>query len=941
MDHHPIWKLICKVFTVLSLLLSDFTGTFIVQAEDGNHAEKEVINVGFFAFEGYHMQDEDGTRSGYGYDFLQKLSVYTGWTYNYVGYDKSWSDMQEMLMDGTIDMVTSAQKTEERQKNFAFSAESIGTNSAVLTVKSGNTKYTAGDYTTYNGMKIGILDSSSRNDKLAAFAQEKGFTYTPVTYASSSALEEALQDGALDALFTSSLRVISNEWILDQFDSSDFYVMVRKDNTALLDRINDAIAQLDINYPDWHNDLWNQYYQADTGNEISFTAAERQYIQSLKDSGKTLSAIVEPDRVPYSYFADGKAEGIMPEVFYAIEQATGLSFDIVEAKSRQEYFDLLTSQQHIDVRIDSPFDYYQAEEHGYKLTDAYLTTNIDKVSGKATNGIAAVVKTGDVTQAREDLINGDLPIIYCNSYDECVQAVKDGRAEYTYLYSYTAQHYVDSDSTSSLKAVTLPQYSMSYAIGVAVDSDPHLITILDKAVNHVQGTITQEIILEQTNIATHSMTLIEYLQHNPILFVVVFMFIGLLFGMIILSIYRHRSIRLIAQKNKDLEAAIYDAKTANAAKSTFLSSMSHDMRTPLNGIISFTNFALNTKDNEKKQEYLAKVQKSSSVLKNLINDTLNVSRIESGKTSLYLQYASTKEIYENLTLVMAGAAAEKGITFHTSSEVPEDVYVNIDKTKMQEIFMNLLSNAIKYTPQGGTVWYDVKMAEEKDGRATFCFTVKDNGIGMSQEFQEKMFDSFTQEHQNDKTTEGTGLGLYIVKRYVDLMHGRIEVQSELGKGSTFVVYLSSEVKHVAETRRNTNADYDFTGVKILLVEDNAFNQEIAQTLLKQKGAEVDTADNGAIAVDKFEHSPEGYYQAVFMDIHMPVMDGFEATKKIRGFSRADAKSVPIIAMTADAYDQDVKNCMEAGMNAHVAKPIDTEVLYQQLDSLIHPDNSQN
>jgi CheY-like chemotaxis protein/nitrogen-specific signal transduction histidine kinase len=392
--------------------------------------------------------------------------------------------------------------------------------------------------------------------------------------------------------------------------------------------------------------------------------------------------------------------------------------------------------------------------------------------------------------------------------------------------------------------------------------------------------------------------------------------------------------RLIAQKNQDLETAIHDAKTANAAKSTFLSSMSHDMRTPLNGIISFTSFALNTKDEKKKEEYLNKVQKSSSVLKNLINDTLSVSRIESGKTALYLQYAPTKEIYENLTLVMANAAAEKGVAFHTSSDVPQDISTNIDKTKMQEIFMNLLSNAIKYTPRGGSVWYDVHYMDEKDGRAMFRFTIKDNGIGMSKEFQKKMFDSFTQEHQDDKTVEGTGLGLYIVKRYVDLMHGRIEVESELGKGTTFVVYLSSEIKHVSDTAQNKNGNYNFTGNRILLTEDNSFNQEIAKTLLEMKGATVEIAENGVAAVERFQNSAEGYYDAVLMDIHMPVMNGFEATKAIRGMSRNDAKKVPIIAMTADAYDQDVKNCMDAGMNSHVAKPIDPEYLYHELDALL-------
>lgn len=932
-DH--IKKFLLIVMTVFTLLLSVFTGSFAVLAENGNHGSKEVINVGFFAFDGYHMIDEDGTRSGYGYDFLQKLGIYTGWTYNYVGYDKSWSDMQEMLLNGSIDMVTSAQKTEDRLQKYAFSDESIGTNYAVLTVKSGNTKYAAGDYANYDGMKIGILNNSSRNNKLAEFAEEKGFSYTTVSYDDTTIMALALQNGTVDTLFTSSLRVISNEWILDQFDSSDFYVMVRKDRTELLNRINTAITQMDNNYPDWRNELWNKYYQADTGNQIAFTAEERKYIESLKNSGISLKAIISPDRIPYSYFKDGTASGIMPEIFRKIEGATGLSFDIIETKDREEYENLLTSEQHIDVKIDTYTDYYQAETSGYKITDSYLTANIDRITGKTNSDVVAVLKNADMTEARKDFLNSGQQLLYCNSIEDCIEAVKNGTAGSTYLYTYEAQYYIDSDASGSLKAVTLPQYSVSYSLGIAVDDDVRLLTILDKAVNYVQGDITQQIILEQTSNTTHSMTWTRYLQQNPLIAVAVFVVLGMLLGLIALTIYRRHSMKLIAQKNTDLENAIHEAETANEAKSIFLSSMSHDMRTPLNGIIGFTDFALRTNDMNKKQEYLKKVQKSSMVLKNLVNDTLNVSRIESGKTTLNPEFTSTKEIYENLTLVIASAAEEKGIAFYSSSTVPDNLYVKVDKIKLSEIFMNLLSNAIKYTPKGGTVWFNVTYEEVNDQFAKFLFVIKDNGIGMSKEFQKKMFESFTQEDQNTNNMEGTGLGLYIVKKYVDLMGGTISVESEQGKGTTFYVTFVRDLKIIDEDATHKNANYDFTGKKILVAEDNQFNQEIAKTLLAEKGAEVTLANDGQEAVNLIKESEDGYYAAVFMDVHMPNMGGFEATKVIRSMDRKDAKIIPIIAMTADAYDQDVQNCMNAGMNAHVAKPIDTEHLYSVLNQLIH------
>jgi len=931
-DH--IKKSLLILITVFTLFLGVFTGFFSVYAENGNHGKKEVVNVGFFAFDGYHMIDENGTRSGYGYDFLQKLGTYTGWTYNYVGYEKSWSDMQEMLLDGTIDMVTSAQKTEDRLQKFAFSNESIGTNYAVLTVKSGNTKYVAGDYATYDGMKIGILNNSSRNAKLAEFAQQKGFTYTTVSYDDTTIMELALQNGSVDALLTSSLRVISNEWIMDEFDSADFYVMVRKDHTELLNRINTAIEELDNNYPDWRNELWNKYYQADTGNQISFTADERKYIEGIKNSGTTLTAIMEPDRIPYSYFSDGTAKGIMPEILHKIEDATGLTFSIIEPKDRNEYNEILASDQHIDVRIDTYADYYQAENSGYKITDSYLTANIDKISGKSDSEVIAVLKKADMTEARKDLLNGTHNLLFCDSYADCVEAVKNGSAGSTYLYTYLAQYYIDTDTTGSLQTVALPQYNVSFSLGVAVDDDNRLLQILDKAVRYVQGSVVQEIILDQTNSVAYSLTFFEFLMQYPLLLVAIFTVLGLLIGLLVLSFYRQHSIRLIAQKNKDLENAIHDAETANAAKSTFLSSMSHDMRTPLNGIIGFTDFALRTNNVNQKQEYLKKVQKSSMVLKNLVNDTLTVSRIESGKTTLNPEFTSTKEIYENLTLVIASAAEEKGLAFNSSSTVPDDLYVLVDKIKLSEIFMNLLSNAIKYTPKGGTVWFDVTYEEINDHSAKFMFVIKDNGIGMSKEFQKKMFESFTQEDQNTNNMEGTGLGLYIVKKYVDLMDGTISAESEQGKGTTFYVSFVRDFKIKDEDDTYNITNYDFTGRKILIAEDNKFNQEIAKTLLAEKGAEVTLASDGQEAVDLFKNSEEEYYAAVFMDVHMPNMGGYEATEIIRSMDRKDAKIIPIIAMTADAYDQDVLNCMNAGMNAHVAKPIDTEHLYSVLDEML-------
>lgn len=906
-----------------------------VFAEGHDAAEVRTVRAGFFEFDGYHMMSETGRRSGYGYDFLQEIARYQNWKYQYIGYDKTWSEMQDMLEDGTIDILTSAQKTPEREQKFDFSDKSIGTSSAILTVKSGNTRYAAGDYAAYNGMIIGQLNNSSRNDSLSEFAEEKGFTYISKFFDDTASMTDALQKGTVDALLTSNLRVISNEWILDQFAPSDFYAIVKKGNTELLSEINEAIAKLDDSYPDWRTELWNKYYLADAGAEIPFTADERAFISEAKSSGTKLTAIVEPDRAPYSYFENGKAKGIMPEIFYKIEDLTGLDFDIIEADGRNDYFRRIEGKEHIDVRIDSFADYYAAETTGFKLTDSYLTATISKVTRKtATSSVTvAVTEKGDPTDLRISLLNGDVPLVYYPSIADCINAVKNGKASETYLYTYSAQQYLDQDATGSLMSVLLPQYQISFALGVALDDDPRLMTILDKAINYVNGSITHEIILDQTKAVQQSLTFKEYLLANPVLLAGLIAGLALMAGLAAALIYRRHAVQLIKKKNAELNVAIERANKANEAKTSFLSSMSHDMRTPLNGIIGFTDFALQTSDPEKKQEYLSKVQKSSAVLLGLINDTLDVSRIESGKVRLSPEYISVRTAFDDLCIVIDSSARQKNIQFTSRFNIPDNLEAFVDKLKLQEIFMNLLSNAIKFTPDGGIVQFFGEETGSHDHISDFKFIVQDTGIGMSLQFQKEMYEPFTQEmsSQNGGGT-GTGLGLYISKRYVELMKGRIEVQSEPGHGTVFTVYISAASRKAQPApEKNSGQDADFTGKCIMVTEDNIFNSEIARTLLEHKGASVITAVNGQQAAELFKNKPAGTFDAILMDVHMPVMGGYEATGNIRKMDKSDAETVPIIAMTADAYDEDIKNCLKAGMNGHIAKPIDPALMFGVLD----------
>ena len=922
------------------LLLACIISLFSVPAyaAAGN---SRTLRVGFFAFDGYHIQDEDGKRRGYGYDFLQLLARYGDWTYEYVGYDKSWAEMQNMLADGEIDILTSAQKTPEREERFALSDQAIGTSSAILTVRSGDTRYTPGDYATYNGMRIGLLKDNSRNEKLVNFAAEKGFSYTSVYYDAADELTAALQNNSeIDAIFSSNLRSIHDEWVLDEFAPSDFYVMVRKDDTELLARINRAISQMDINLLDWRHDLWNKYYTADSNGEIAFTAEEKAYLSEVKKNGTVIRAIVEPDRAPYSYFENGEAKGIIPEIFSRLEEMTGLHFEIVETKNRTEYFSALDSDKSIQVRIDAYEDYSDAEQRGYKLTSPYLSASVEEVARKTSSepySTVALVKEADPTDYRTAALNSGARILEYESIEECLNAVKRGEADVTYVLTYTAQRYLnDNNIADTLKSTLFPQYSIPYAVGVASSADSRLLTVIDKAVANLDSGDVESMILTQTATGRRDMTLIEYFIAHPAAIVIAFVFFALLLTMAALLLYRQKSMELIEKKNRELQAEAQRADKASAAKSKFLSSMSHDMRTPLNGVISFTSFALKADTLEKKQEYLEKTRQSADILMNLINDTLEVSRIESGKMELQQDWTAFRELIGGIVLVIQSAAEEKGLSFVQEIGFTEHDFAFVDKLKMQDLIMNLLTNAVRYTPSGGTVRLSVMPAESpKDGK-NIRIAVSDNGIGISEEFMPNLYEPFAQERDSRlRSSGGMGLGLYIVHRIVTLMDGTITVSSTKGKGTEFTACLPVRIeKRFGGESPEMGQAFDFSGKKILLIEDNPVNTEIADTILSSRGITVVCAENGQKGLHLFSASRDGEFDAILMDIHMPVMDGYEATAAIRAMKRRDAGSIPIVAMTADAYEEDVARCFAAGMNGHTSKPVDPARLFGELASVM-------
>jgi signal transduction histidine kinase/AmiR/NasT family two-component response regulator len=408
--------------------------------------------------------------------------------------------------------------------------------------------------------------------------------------------------------------------------------------------------------------------------------------------------------------------------------------------------------------------------------------------------------------------------------------------------------------------------------------------------------------------------------------------IGLL---IFISSWRRGERKLMEQQEENnilLEQAAKDATKASQAKTEFLSHMSHDIRTPINGIVGMANIARKNITNPTRlEDCLNKISRASDHLLSLLNDVLEMSRIESGRIEIAHKPINLQNIIENCCTIIESQLITRNIDFRTEVDINHATLLG-DELRLRQIFINILGNSIKFTPDGGTIVFRVKEREESDGKAHFLFEIEDNGIGMSEEFQEHIFEPFSQEENGSRTDyQGAGLGMAITSQFVNMMGGTIRVKSRVGEGTTFFIEMSFPIALVEEQQLCSPEDCHLEGMRVLLVEDNELNREIAEELLKDVGVNVTIALDGKQALDLFTESAPGSFDAILMDIMMPNMNGYEAAKAIRAGSHADAQTIPIIAMTANAYVEDVAQALASGMNAHVAKPIDVQHLYGVLN----------
>ena len=942
-----------------------------VYAADGGKATLRTLRVGFYAYTGYNIMDADGNRSGYAYETLQDMAEYENLNYEYLGYDCDVNEILDMLENGEVDIVPMLRKTPEREERFDFSAEPISNIATMLTVKAGNRSIVAGDYSTYDGMIVGVSRTGNgRNDSFKAYAEEHGFRYTLVSYDTDEELSDALRTGEITAAVSNRMRQTKNEWIIDTFDVQDSYIAVRKGDAPTLRLVNNAIAAMNRDNPSWRTTLFNKYYTGShTSSKIYLTDAEENYVTACNNAGTEFTVLVNPDRYPYSYLTpDGVPTGIMVDIFKKAAGRVRLRYKFLKPADRSEYKAMLADGQ-ADFVIDLSDDLSQAEDYGYKLTDSYLSAEFSWVLLRRHNGaLNRVAVAYDFSSSSLEMPGlSDTAHVEClDSFDDCLAAVRAGTVDAYYTYTYQAERTVFDDTHNELRSM-LSDEQRNFCIGVRQDYDVLLRTVLNKSIDSLTRTEIGTITNDYVNLGQQPFSLTRLAYQYPSIIVLTCLCI-LITAVCIALVIRAQRFRA------ETEKALRKAEEASVAKTEFLSNMSHDIRTPINGIMGMLDIAEDNFDNKARvRDCMTKMRGAASHLLSLINDVLDMTKIESGNMQMLDTSFDLRALLESCCSIVEGQIADRHMTFTKQIGPFWHPYLIGSELHIRQVLINILSNSVKYTPDGGEINFRAKETLFEEGLVHLRMEIKDNGIGMSEEFLQHIFEPFTQEQRSSRTHyKGTGLGMAITKKLVDQMHGSLDVESEPGKGSTFIVRLSLPVgtppkdepsvvvRHAASTAASAAASaaasgssWDdapaagaetaaaapaaaeaappLAGLHLLLAEDNELNSEIATTLLGEQGAKITAVENGRLALEAVQNAAPRTYDAILMDVMMPEMNGLEATRCIRAYEgKGPGEGTPIIAMTANVFADDVKACLDAGMNSHVGKPLDMKVLIGEI-----------
>ena len=905
-------------------------------------SEKRVLRVAFPQVDGMSWTAEDGTHHGMLVDYLNEIAKYTGWEYEYI--DTKGPAMLNEFVEGKYELMGGNYYIPALEKYYAYPNYNMGYSRSLLLARSDDRSIHSYDLESMNGKTIGVYENARENiRRLKEFMAINGL-YCNIRYYKQEdmvgkiGLYPYLAKGEIDLLLNNVAHISDSVRVVVAYDSQPYYIVTNPGNKEVLDGLNMALERiLDAN-PNFAAERYAVNFPDRLVN-IQLSPRDLEYVNERK----TITVAVPENWYPL-YCKETPLKnhtGIMADVLDEIKSFTGLRFSYVYAKN---YADAIRLIQQGDADILGFFlgDENDAAQLGLALSASYVSANNIIVRNKACSYPAPGLVGALVENQRLPSGISVEKIRFYPSIKEALFAVNNGEADFIYGLSSRMEQDILRYHFTNLAPVTLvnDQSTISFALPIPVD--PDLLTILNKAINNLsesERTVIRNRNLESIGVSEFSLT--DFIYANPLQFMFIVMFVlSVLFTALLLAIGARMKATVIQGNLKRAEAA-------NLAKSEFLSRMSHEIRTPMNGIVGMSTIAMQNIDNtDKIKDCLEKVIMSSKHLLALINDVLDMSKIESGKVELRHESFNFRAFLQDLENLYGEQAKSKGISYETILASDLEVQIIGDSLRLNQVLSNLLSNALKFTPAKGMIKLRVSKTGEDQENVYLRFEVIDTGCGIAEENYDKIFESFEQENV-DVTYKygGTGLGLSIVKRFTGLMGGGIHVTSVQGNGSTFTVDLPfGKIKESGKPTRFSDingrndlakdcyaVDYDFKGKRILLVEDNELNREIAEELIGVTGASVESAEDGVQAVEMFKESAEGYYDLILMDVQMPHMDGYEATRCIRALGRSDAQKVPIFAMTANAFAEDVQKSREAGMNAHISKPLDIRAVYKQMN----------
>ena len=1044
-------------------------------------ASAKVVRVGSFE-DTFNYVNEKGARKGYGYELLETLSGYTGWQFEYVTCD--WSDCFEKLKNGEIDIIGGISYTEDRTQEMLFSDEPMGVEKYYLYADLARADISASDFKTLNGKKIGVLMGTEPEVMLAEWEEKYGLKTEHVNISNNEDVKQKLANHEIDCFVSLEESFWAERGIstITRVGESGIYYAINKNRPDIKEELDDAMRALDEAVPFYTADLYKRYFSMDYTPIL--TGEEKAWLR--KHGAIRMGFLASDSGVSTFDPATGEFTGVITDYIQFAADCLGnqeLEFQLVGYDSKEAELDALKSGE-IDMIFHCDQNPNLAEEYHFACTNTTWTSNLMAVTNKQhfnENNVNRIAVPQNKLSLKKYLAfyYPQWEIVDCDTQEDAARLVKDGQADCFVTGISSENKYSKKYSFYSVPLVNPVRSCFAVNSG-----NRSLLSILNKTIKAMPVNMLAGA-LAMYKSSARKVTLSDFIKDN---FFMVMLISSIAVAVVLLTILmllqKARKAEAAARKaasdtqelNAKLQVAVEKAETANRAKSTFLSNMSHDIRTPMNAIIGFTTLALsNIDDTDRVKDYLGKTLASSNHLLSLINDVLDMSRIESGKIHLEEVEVNLSDVLHDLKTIVSGQIYAKQLELYMDvmDVTDEDVYC--DKTRLNQILLNLLSNAIKFTPAGGTVSVRVRqLAGKVHGCGQYEFRIKDNGIGMSQEFAQKIFEPFERERTSTVSRiQGTGLGMAITKNIVDMMGGTIEVQTAQGKGTEFTVCVPmraqteqrpvekiteleglkalvvdddfntcdsvtkmlvkvgmraewtpsgkeavlrarqsiemSDVYHAyiidwrlpdmngievtrqirslhddtpiiiltaydwsdieveakaagvtafcskpmfmsdlretlmsalgqkpadAVQRLLPEKNADFKGKHILLVEDNELNREIAQEILREYGFLVDSAENGAVAVEKVSTAAPGSYDLVLMDVQMPIMDGYTATRKIRALDDPARAKLPILAMTANAFDEDRRNALESGMNGFLSKPIVIGDLVQELHKIL-------